>query len=103
MKYDERLRLYHETIALEFLDYSYGQLPFGKVLCLVDLVCISPTEKILPIISNQELRLGDFSLGRVALDLRNIRRFKEPWAWKGALGLFNIPDEVVAAHELETL
>ena len=81
--------------------FLFQPLPLGKILCLVDLVNIKPTEKVNANISIEEKMFGNFLYGRVALDLRNVRRFKEPWPWKGALGLFTVPDELIAMHELE--
>lgn len=91
---------------------TYETLPFGQALCIVDLSRIYTTDHVIlsswpsihdmnPPLSEKERALGDFSPRRFALELQNIRRFKEPWPWPGALGLFNVPDEEVAKHEME--
>lgn len=87
----------------------YPTLPFGMALCIVDLTgCYStrsypweiavarwtPEERV------RELRLGDHRPGRFAWRLENVRRFKEPWPVRGRQGLFEIPDEEIAKHEL---
>src|SRR3990172_1771948 len=45
---------------------SYSQLPFGKALCIVDLVEVYPVNWVKDMIglSNNEKALGDFSYGR---------------------------------------
>lgn len=59
-------------------------LPFGVGLCIVTLVDCVPTWKIPP----EERVFGDFSDGRFAWKLENVRLFDEPIPAKGMQGLW---------------
>lgn len=89
----------------EFARFSYNRLPFGKALCVVDLEQCFCADKVLWQLGlkatdrNREIVLGDYTFGRFAWKLTNVRRFKEPWPWPGSLGLFNVPDKEIAKHE----
>lgn len=50
-------------------------LPFGAYICAVDLVDILPTKNIRNELSQQELAFGDYSDGRYAWQLGNVRVF----------------------------
>jgi hypothetical protein len=71
-----------------------SDIPLGVALCIVDLVDILPTEKVR---SNSyraqifvdELKFGDYSDGRFAWKLENVRRFNAPIPMRGAQGLFD--------------
>jgi hypothetical protein len=82
---------------------SWVHLQFGRALCVAKLVWVGPAKMVEPIISDLERSFGDFSPGRFALDLRDVRRFKKPWPVVGRQRLFNVPDEEIAKHELEGL
>jgi hypothetical protein len=83
-------------------EFANGRaLPLGMAVCVADLVWVGPTEKVRPIVSDREAALGDFSPGRFAWDLRNVRRFKEPWPVREQQGLFGVSDEKIEKHEYE--
>ena len=73
----------------------YNELPFGMAVCIADLSDCRPTGIVVCAISPQERALGDFTPGRFALELENIRKFDEPFPVRGQQGLFNIelPDK----------
>lgn len=66
------------------------KLPLGSALCIVDLVDCVPTENIGGL-TMQERAFGDYSRGRYAWKLSNLRRFEKPIPMRGAQGLFNSP------------
>ena len=88
--------------ALDFHD------PFkwvGHILALVDLIDCIPTERFVApgshvgrdrvLISSAEFAFGDYTAGRWAWRLMNVRRLVEPIPFNGSLGLWRAPDSVV--------
>jgi hypothetical protein len=65
-------------------------IPFGMAVCLVDLVGCTRTEHLTPEQIGTDRRFGDFSLGRFAWKLENVRKVP-PFAVKGKQGLFDVP------------
>jgi hypothetical protein len=72
-----------------------SDLPFGKLLCIVDLVDCLPTEKLTLGEIGSERHFGDFSLGRYAWKLENVGLLPEPVPMKGARGLFEVPANLI--------
>lgn len=66
---------------------SVKDLPFGKVLCIVDLTDCIPTEKMQKI-GQAEAMFGDFSPCRFAWKLDNLRGLAEPIPARGKQGLW---------------
>lgn len=62
----------------------------GHIIGVVDLVDCVPTESIRGSLSENELAFGDYSDGRYAWKLANIRRLPEPIPATGRLGLWEI-------------
>ena len=80
-------------------------LPFGCILGVADLVecwrtfdgvMIGGKNHTLHLPEGNEREFGDFSTGRYAWQLENVRRFTTPIRYRGAQGLFEVPDHVVA-------
>ena len=73
--------------------HSFTMLPKGAVVAVADLVEIVSTEmawaKGLP---ELERLLGDYSQGRYAWRLANVRPLREPYFARGCQGLFDVPD-----------
>lgn len=65
-------------------------LPYGKALCLVDLVDCIPTSHIDIKAIGDDLLFGDYHPGRFAWKLQNLRRVKEPFSITGRQGLWNV-------------
>lgn len=61
-------------------------LPLGKVVAVCQLVSIIHTDVIYP--SEPEKSFGDYSPGRYAWQLSNVRPFENPVPAKGSLGLW---------------
>ncbi len=69
---------------------------FGKAVAIVDLADCIPTDKLTLAETAIEHHFGDFSLGRFAWKLENLRPLKTPFPVKGRQGFFNIPDVDIA-------
>ncbi len=79
-----------------------SELPLGAVISVTDLYRCRPTERLLEdpvLMSVQEEAFGDYSPGRFGLLLRHEVRLPEPIHCKGALGLWDVPEETVARIE----
>jgi hypothetical protein len=73
---------------------AYGNpdaMPLGCFVALVDLVEVFPVEKVELFISYKEKRFGDYSAGRFAWKLENVRRIFEPIPARGYQALWT-PD-----------
>lgn len=69
-------------------------LPRSQILAIADLVdCVSTNVKN-ETLSYRERSFGDYSPNRFAWKLANVRRLEVPFAFKGALGLRSLPDEI---------
>jgi hypothetical protein len=70
-------------------------LPFGKAVAIVDLVDCLKTENLTLGEYFPERTFGDFTPGRFAWKLENVRRFKDPFPVNGRQGLFEVPDSLI--------
>ena len=68
-------------------------LPYGVVVCVVELYGCLPVERAL---YDPEEHFGDYSKGRFAWLTRNCRRLKTPVPVTGHQGFFNLPPDVEA-------
>lgn len=88
--------------------YGVPRLPLGQILCVVDLVDCVPIEDadeairhrrallgVMPRIN--ERYFGDYSPGRFAWVLRDLRPLRAPIPAKGRLQLWNFPTEKIEA------
>lgn len=73
-------------------------LQYGKILAVVDLVEIFPTNNL--IVPDSERKWGDFTWGRYAWQFTNIRRLVNPPVVRGRQGLFNVPDDLIKNIEM---
>ncbi len=72
-----------------FAGHVIKRLPYGKVVALVDLTDCLPTFNYQTDWIGKEAAFGDFSPGRYAWKLENIRAI-EPFPVKGRQGLFEV-------------
>lgn len=88
-------------------DYFWGMC-WGAALAVVDLVeCLSTVElgkqfekgKLPHFRNTDELFFGDFSPGRFAWKLENVRRLKKPFTVKGRQRLFEVDDPLLEGME----
>ena len=85
-----------------FYGYPTGLLPRGAIVATCRLVNVLPTEVVncadnvfgisLPPLTAQEKAFGDYSAGRYALILEDVKLFPEPIPAKGSLGLWEWSD-----------
>ena len=74
-------------------------IPLGVLVAVVELVEVVPTEGQLIASGGDwpqdpELAFGDYALGRYAWKTRRLRRLDPPIPWRGAQGLFNLPNDL---------
>ena len=74
-----------------------GDLPRGVLLGTVDLIDCRRAEDLEPTLSEVERYFGHFGPGRWGWVLANPVPLVHPVAYRGALGLFDVPDELL--HE----
>lgn len=70
--------------------------PLGRILATAELVdCIKITPEYIATLSPDELALGDYTLGRYAWRLANVKRLPDPIPAKGAQGFWNwvVPED----------
>lgn len=64
--------------------------PMGCILATAELVdCIRITQEYIVTLSSDELALGDYTLGRYAWKMANVRELPEPIPAKGRQGLWD--------------
>jgi activating signal cointegrator 1 len=90
MSLAEREEMMSHNHALGCLIDEYEQMPFGKAVCVATLSECIATEDLWFVDYVTEIHLGDFSSGRFAFLLTDIRPIK-PFPLSGALGIFNAP------------
>lgn len=69
--------------------------PLSAIVAVANLVYIEQTETTALLVSGLERHYGDYSDGRYAWHLEDIRALPEPIPCRGALGLWTPPDEVI--------
>lgn len=67
-----------------------ANLPLGAIVCMAYVADCKRTETLLNVLSPEEQEWGDYSDGRFAFKLINIRPLIEPVQCKGALGLWDV-------------
>jgi hypothetical protein len=85
----------HTDLVLEF-----NAVPvLGAIVAIADLVECSPTIDAVKFSGSLdqriELMLGDFTVGRFAWQIENVRRLPQPVPCRGQQGLFDPPPDVV--------
>ena len=73
-----------------------ARLPFSAIVATCRLVKCRPTEEMAPVVGGLERRLGDYTPGRWAFELEEIRALRKPVYCRGMLGLWKLPEEVEA-------
>lgn len=91
---DCRALCYRMPFALELAKAEYDRyenLPLGQVIAIAQLVGCVSTDMWKPQIGSSEWDFGDYSGGRFAWALENVRRIT-PFQAKGALGIWRLPE-----------
>jgi hypothetical protein len=73
----------------DVVDAKVRALPYGAVVCIVELVSIEPTEHVREFISERERIFGNYDDGRFAWHMKLIQRFDTPIPAKGNRMLWN--------------
>lgn len=76
-------------------------LPTGAIVGLVEIAGCGPASVVRPLLSLQDEAFGDFSGGRWAWDLRSPVALAVPVPCKGALSLWDVPADVLAAVQAQ--
>lgn len=72
---------------------AFEDLPFGALIATCELHDCVRTDDLA--VTNREHFLGDYSLGRFAWLLRNVRALSKPIPFRGRQRLFDVPDEAL--------
>lgn len=91
---DEAFSLWAARAGLS--EWDFGQLPYGAIVCTARLTAIYNTGALLPKLKGRVPFFGDFTPGRYAWHLENIKPLKTPMIIKGQQGLWPLSDEVSA-------
>ena len=83
-----------EIVCDEFGPQWRLTLPTGAIVGVVRIIACEPTHGM-SIDSMDDFHCGDFSIGRYAWRRKEYKRFDRPIAYRGAQGMFDVPDEVV--------
>ncbi|MBI3654110.1 MAG: 2-oxoglutarate dehydrogenase E1 [Acidobacteria bacterium] len=78
--------------AHNFTDWA--QLPLGEIVGCARIAQTWQTQNIRQTLSSQELAFGDYSSGRIAIELCDPVRVAKPISCRGALGLWQVPPEI---------
>jgi hypothetical protein len=75
---------------------TLDRVPLGAFVAVCNLVDIEPSQDLELTISPIEKLYGNYQWGRYGWKLEEVRAFDEPIGYRGAQGLFEVPDAVVA-------
>jgi hypothetical protein len=85
------------------LDDEFGgnwakDLPTGALIGMVNVVDCQPTQTLFgdAVASDIDRICGDFAPGRFAWKRDEFRLFDQPIPYRGAQGIFNVPDDLIA-------
>lgn len=67
-----------------------ADLPLGSIVCIANLTQCRQTQTLVSELSPEEQEWGDYSEGRYAFKLENIRVLKQPIIATGALGFWAV-------------
>jgi activating signal cointegrator 1 len=69
---------------------ALSELPLGAIVCVCEVTECRQTASLVGELSEQEREWGDYSPGRFAFKLENVRAIPRPVLARGALGLWAI-------------
>lgn len=100
----EMWNLSHEPFRSALAPGGEVVIPFGQVLCLVDLVEVVPVENVIGRIGERERAFGDYTphRGRYAWKLDNLRLLRQFIPLRGQRRLWDADPDLVEAvlHQL---
>lgn len=74
---------------------SFHKLPLGCIVATARLVRCVRTEEIRATLSGEEIAFGDFTIGRFAWELADVRPLPTPVPYRGAQGLFQVSEKML--------
>lgn len=80
-----------------------ARIPRGGIVAVARLVDVMRTEEVASRISGLERHLGDYTPGRFAWILEEVRALPEPIPCRGALGLWHVPVDLLGPLALADL
>src|SRR6202158_2991240 len=91
---DDPLRL---ILGDEFGDHCARDLHTGAVIGMVNVGDCQPPETLFgdAAASDDDRECGDFAPGRYAWKREEFRLFDQPIPYRGARGIFNVPDDLI--------
>lgn len=75
---------------------KFFDLPRQSIVAICELTECRQTETLVAEISTLEQQFGDYTRGRFAFRLINVRVLSDPVKVRGALGIWTVPDDVEA-------
>lgn len=78
-----------------------ARLPLGAIVAMADLIDVLWTGEVVHDITAVERLYGDYSPGRCAWKLENVRALTTPVSCRGYQGLWTPPPSIVAAVEAQ--
>lgn len=98
LRYPETARVFAGKLMHEGV-LPMAKLPFGKILCVVDLYDVRPTEEgSLLARGKGEHRYGNYDAGRSAWLTKMLKSLDNPVPYPGAQGLRRLPEAFVQAN-----
>lgn len=85
-----------ETALVEAGYRKFADLPYGAVVAVGDLVVVTAIESPPP---QPEASFGDYSAGRWAWHLGNVRMLDRPVPMRGKQGLWNVDEAAIEASQ----
>ncbi len=96
VKYFERDEPLREILDDEFGGHWAMDLPKGALIGIVNILDCFPADDLEPSHHrSDDFQCGDFSTGRFAWRRSTYRLFDKPIPYRGAQGIFNVPDDLV--------
>jgi hypothetical protein len=86
---------FHDVIRASAAIEGPDELPRGVILCVVELVDVDTTWEIGKRLDRRELLYGNYGPGRFAWSLEDVRALDEPAECRGALGLWDVPADLL--------
>lgn len=93
--FDQKAKLLYFTSTFPRFRKLWSACSFGKVVALVDIVDCKPSDRFCGV-DDLTLALGDFSPGRWAWMLENVRKLPHPVPAIGRQGFFNVEIDMIA-------
>lgn len=76
--------------------FNVRTLPLSSIIATAQLIGCRRTEDVAHQLDENELSYGDYTPGRWAWFLTDIRRLSQPVPCKGALSLWTVPEDIAA-------